>query len=146
MMMRDEAQMALQEVEKLSLGGVHRYTAAAKRVEDKELAVLFDELAAERQRQAEELADHIRATGDLPCSPDPDREDVHELFSSLRSLLTGDQRISLIDECIADEARLEEAVSAALKCDASDAALSLLSSMRLSAERAKRQLEEHRPA
>lgn len=146
MLLRDDTQVALNDVESRSLESADHYAAAVHRTEDDTLALLMSELAELRRQQAAELAAQIRAAGDLPKAPDQDRQDMRDLMNMIRPLLTGDERVSLISEREQAEDKLADAVDAALAVSLSREARSLLIGMQSSVHEAKRRLAEHRPA
>lgn len=115
MLLRNEQQVALNQVETLCIETADRYAAAADATDDHALSSLFGELAQQRRKFAVELADHIRALDDLPQQPDPDRETVDELLTSIKAFFSGDQRDTLIDERKKAEQELAEAAHAGLR-------------------------------
>lgn len=139
MLLRNETQMALSQVETLCFEAADRAAAAVVR-SGGELARLFDVLAQQHREFAEELAGHIRALDDLPQQPDPDRETIDEMLSSIKALLSGDAQQTLIDECIRIEQALLDAATAALHANVPAAAQSVLQRIASHAEQALRDL------
>lgn len=115
MLLRDDRQMAVSDVETLCIEAAERYAAAAVKAHETALAGLFAELAQEHRQFAAELARHIRASGDLPQPPDPDKEAVAEMLTGLKGLLRGDVHDTLIDERERAEQALAGAARAALQ-------------------------------
>ena len=146
MLLRDERQVALNDVETLCIEAADRHEAAARRIGDDALARLLGGLAALRRRQAGELAQVIRASGDLPNAPDRDRQDVRELLSMVMPVLTGDERINLINEAERIEDKLEQALAAALAFSFPPPGHALLVDIDASVRAARRSLAEQRPA
>lgn len=146
MLLRDEKQMALNDIESRCMEAADHYDAAARRVHDDELRQLFAELAASRRRQARELAPHIRALGDLPKAPDADQEDMRELLYTIIPLLSGDQRASLINEREQADRELLQSVDCALRQPLPAEIQADLATMRDTIAGDARRLAEHRPA
>lgn len=115
MLLRNEQQLALNQVETLCIETTDHFAAAAGSTDEQVLSHLFADLAAQRKQFAVELADHIHALDDLPQQPDPDRETVDDLLTSIKAFFSGDQRETLIDERKKKERELAEAVQAALQ-------------------------------
>jgi uncharacterized protein (TIGR02284 family) len=126
MLLRNQQQLALNEVESLCFESADHYAAAAGKTTDPELSQLFTELEQQRRQFAAELADHIRAIDDLPKQPDPDMEAVDHLLSSVKALLLSDDRGTLIEERVQFEHKFADAVKAALQEDLTEDAKALL--------------------
>lgn len=117
MLLRDDRQAALNRVETLCLAGADHYESAAGQARDTALANVFREMAQRRRAQAEGLAPHIRAIGDLPKQPDPDREALDHVLDGIRMLLSRDEGAELIEQRLREENDLLEAVRDAMKLD-----------------------------
>ena len=115
MLLRNEQQLALNQVERVCIATADQYATAAASSEDEALSRLFDELARQRTELAAELADHVRALDDLPQQPDPDRETVNHLITSIKAFFSEDERDTLIKERKKLELNLAEAAQAALQ-------------------------------
>ena len=144
MLLRDDVQIALNDVESLCMEAVDHYAAASERIGTGPLAELMQDLAEQRKREADALADQIRAMGELPKGPDKDSEDVRELLSVITDLFSGNNHASVIDAREHAEARLADAVDAALKHPLPPALRELLVAMQSSIRDARRRLAEHR--
>lgn len=129
MLLRNEQQLALNQVETLCIETADRYAAAANTADDQILSQLFDELARQRQEFSARLADHIRAIDDLPQQPDPDRETVDELLTGIKAFFSGDQRDTLIDESKKLEHALADAIQAGLQQPLPEEAKALLTKL-----------------
>lgn len=114
MLLRDDKQAALNRVESLCLETADGYGSAAGQADDRTLAALFEQARQQRQRLATELAPHIRALGDLPRQPDPDREALDHVVDGIKAFLSGDGDAALLEQRLAADAGLEEAIRAAL--------------------------------
>ena len=117
MLLRSEQQLALNDLESLCMEAADQYAAAAGKTTDVSLAALFEEQGRHYDRLAKELAVHIRALDDLPQSPDPDREAVDSLVSSIKAFFSNDERIPLIDERHAAEHAIAQAAQSALQLE-----------------------------
>ena len=108
-MLRDERQIALNEAVEASLHSAHVHEHGAELL-GQDLLGLRD-LAAQRRRDAEVLAQHVRRLGDLPMEPDPEYEVATDIVSQIKAALAEDQRGLVIER--SNEA--EEALAAALR-------------------------------
>jgi Domain of unknown function (DUF2383) len=108
-MPRDERQIALNEAVEASLHAAHVHEHGAELLGDDTLGLR--EMAAQRRRDAEILAEHVRRLGDLPMEPDPEYEAASDVVSDIKAALLEDQRRLVIER--SNEA--EEALAAALR-------------------------------
>lgn len=113
MLLRDDRQMALNDVESLCIEAADHFASAARLAATTPAAALFDDLAQRRRRLAADLAQHIRALGDLPQTPDPDRELFGDMVSGLKTLFSADTAQTLIDERLAFEQSIVDAIMTA---------------------------------
>ena len=108
-MLRDERQLSLNEAVEASLHAAHVHEDGAELLGDDMLGLR--RLAAQRRRDAEILAEHVRRLGDLPMEPDPEYEVAADVVSHIRAALAEDRRRLVIER--SNEA--EEALAAALR-------------------------------
>jgi hypothetical protein len=108
-MLRDERQLALNEAVEASLHAAHVHEHGAELL-GQDLLGLRD-LAAQRRRDAEVLAQHVRRLGDLPMEPDPEYEVATDIVSQIKAVLAEDQRGLVIER----SNKAEEALAAALR-------------------------------
>jgi hypothetical protein len=108
-MLRDERQLALNEAVEASLHAAHVHEHGAELLGEDTLGLR--QLAAQRRRDAEILAEHVRRLGDLPMEPDPEYEAASDVVSQIKAVLAEDQRRLVIER--SNEA--EEALAAALR-------------------------------
>lgn len=109
-MLRDERQIALNEAVEASLHAAHVHEdGGAELLGDDTLGL--HQLAAQRRRDAEILAEHVRRLGDLPMEPDPEYEVATDVVSHIKAALAQDNRRQVIER--SNEA--EEALAAALR-------------------------------
>jgi hypothetical protein len=107
--LRDERQIALNEAVEASLHAAHVHEHGAELLGADLLGLR--ELAAQRRRDADVLAQHVRELGDLPMEPDPEYEVATDIVSQIKAALAEDQRPLVIER--SNEA--EEALAAALR-------------------------------
>lgn len=88
-MLRSKAQAMLNELRAALLATAHHHRAAAQHLPAH--AATLRAHAEQRERWGETLARSIRALGDLPDAPDPEREMASELALRVRELLEGEQ-------------------------------------------------------
>lgn len=100
-MLRDESEVALNDLIKLADTAAETYETAAVVMADHEadLAALFVELGEQRRTMEAELRTLDRSLGDLPHDADDDYATVHDLYVRLRGLFASDERRALVDEC-----------------------------------------------
>ena len=108
-MLRDERQIALNEAVEASLHAAHVHEHGAGLLGEDTLGLR--QLAAQRRRDAEILAEQVRRLGDLPMEPDPEYEAASDVLSQIKAALAEDPRGLVIDR--SNEA--EEALAAALR-------------------------------
>ena len=108
-MLRDERQLALNEAVEASLHAAHVHEDGAELLGDDTLGLR--QLAVQRRREAEILAEHVRRLGDLPIEPDPEYEVAADVVSHIKAALAEDNRREVIER--SNEA--EEALAAALR-------------------------------
>lgn len=96
--LRSEQQVALQELHRMAQKSVDHFEDSAEFVEDEAAAQLFKRLASEREQLAQQLAQAIRDTGDLPAAPDADREAGEQLIHRLHAWFTADQTQDVLEQ------------------------------------------------
>lgn len=136
MLLRNQQQLALNQVETLCIEAADHYAASARQTDDGGLVELFEELAEHRNRLAAELAEHIRAMDDLPQAPDPDREKADDIISAVKSFFSADTDGSLIQDREEFEYKLAQAAQAALEQPMPEPTLELLGRIVAHAEEA----------
>jgi hypothetical protein len=108
-MLRDERQIALNDAVEASLHAAHVHEHGAQLLGEDTLGLR--QLAAQRRRDAEILAEHVRGLGDLPMEPDPEYEVASDVVSQIKAALAEDQRRFVVER--SNEA--EEALAAMLR-------------------------------
>lgn len=110
--MRNEDQVALQDLHARVRESVDHYRDAARFVEDGRIARLFDGIADDREAFAARVARTIRENGDLPGAPDADRETGEQLIHHLRAWFASDQTRNVIEQRLEAEVGLADWLSA----------------------------------
>lgn len=99
---------------------------------------LTDRLTAIADRRGplvERLEDEVRAMGDLPSSPDADRQAFTHIATRFKALLSGDDAGPLVEAALDDEREILEAVDTALAVeDMPESAATLLHAARADVE------------
>lgn len=115
MLIRDTEQILLNEIHVLCMEAVDYYRAAASNPAISDMEPVFVEAANQYQHFAADLASYIRRHDDQPKLPDPDRETLGLLFTSLKTKLASDERQMLIDDQAKIEQKLSETIRTALQ-------------------------------
>jgi uncharacterized protein (TIGR02284 family) len=113
-MLRNELQIALNDLIVACLEAADGHEAAAEILGDDPLAEALRDLAGARRELAGQLGERLRTLGDLPREPDADLETVRELAARVMAALSADHRQVLLDERSAAEAHLATCADAAL--------------------------------
>ncbi len=145
-MLRDDRQVALNQVLVACEEAAERHLLAAERLADDAESALLASLARERADVAEELAEEVRRLGDLPDTPDADREAVEEVIGWIKTALGGDEREHLLAQADKDEAILAQRLDAALAQDLAAATREVLERLGDQVPRARRRLARLRGA
>jgi hypothetical protein len=119
MFTRTPEQIALSETSRVCRQIMHLCADAAEQASDSGVRLLMSSLAETHERLLSSIDARIRATGDLPRSPDPDFEAVKELATRTKKVFASDPDTVLIDERIADEQELLAEIAKALALELS---------------------------
>ena len=139
-MLRDDRQMALNEVLTRCDDLVDRYRVAAQVVNNTAFSALMLELADERENARGELRDEVRRLGDLPQFGDSDREALEDLFTVLRAKLGSHPDESVRGEFLHLEAALTEAIDHAIEQDLPETTREVLDRLRRASHAARNAL------
>lgn len=145
MLLRSEEQMALNQVQSLVVESADHYETEAAKTHDEQLMQLFSQLVQERRQIAAELAARIRALDDLPQHPDPDKETLSELFTSIKAIFADDERNTLLEDRLRFEDRIAETARSVLEQPLPEDTKNAISAVLSSVERTKHRLQEMRP-
>lgn len=140
MLLRNDVQVALNQVEELCIEAADHFANSVRRSEDPELCALFASLARSHDELARDIAEQLRQMDDLPKAPDPDREVAVEVLSAVKEFFSSDARATMLEEHIIMETRLADAASAALNTATSADVEKLLRKVQALADAAKQSL------
>lgn len=98
-MLRDESEIALDDVIVRLNDAWEDYAAAAETIEDPDLRAIFAHLAQERRMMVERLGGQLLRHGEWPRDRDTNAGTMHRLMARLKAALVMDRRIAMIDEC-----------------------------------------------
>jgi uncharacterized protein (TIGR02284 family) len=117
-MLRDDRQVALNQVIEAALSAAHAHEQGAALLEDDpERAAALQALAEQRSHSATVLGEHLRRLGDLPKEPDADLETARDLLARVRVAFSGDKGEQVLQQARDVEAHLAETVRSALEQD-----------------------------
>lgn len=86
------------------------YASGAEIGSAQTLSAAFRKMAETRQVQAHQVRDAIRALGDLPDEPDPDRVAIDAIWQRLKQVVSADELPTLIDHAIGHEDEIAAAI------------------------------------
>lgn len=115
MLTRDTVQILLNELHVLCMEAADHYQAAASNPSIADMESFLSHAATEYQAYAADLAAYIRMHDDQPKLPDPDKETLDLLFTSIKTKLAADERQVLIEKQTKIEQRLSDAIGTALQ-------------------------------
>ncbi|MBW7849733.1 MAG: DUF2383 domain-containing protein [Rhodospirillales bacterium] len=113
-MLRDEVEVALNELVDLAEASAEAYARAAELAGDSELIAMFRGLEERRREMAEEIRNHDRRLGDIPHAPDPDKSTARDLWARFRAALAFNAGQELLASCEAAEEHLAQRMASAL--------------------------------
>jgi hypothetical protein len=117
MLLSTPAEAALAEIGSFCRESADLYRDAASLAQSVPLRDMFAALASRHDEAAARIEARIRAHGDLPRMPDPEREALGELATRVKRVFAADEADVLIDERVAGEQQLAEWVDRALALD-----------------------------
>lgn len=98
-MLRDDSEIALDELIAVCNDALEDYQSAARTVDDPRMAAMFRELAEERKSMVEALKRQVRRRGAFPRDRDTEVAAAHRMTARLRGLLADNERAAMIEEC-----------------------------------------------
>lgn len=126
MLLRNELQVALNDVIVACHEAADGHETAADVIPDTELAGRLAAFAHERREAADQLGEHLRALDDLPKVPDSDLETLRDLLSRFKSALAPEEWEGLLDDRVRAEQQVVGHVRAALTLEQRDDARAVL--------------------
>lgn len=113
-MLRDETEVALNDLIGLTEAAAQAYERAAKALEGEEVRDTCAALARQRLGMANDIRAHDRRLGDIPHAPDPDLSTARDVFAHLKAALASDHHLALLEDCEAADSQLVERLADAL--------------------------------
>ena len=119
-MLKDDREVALNDVLVMCRKSADHYLQAAELSDDHRLGDMFDRMATRRIIDADRMETIVRNFGYLPGDPDSDRQDFLKLITLARSTVSSDSGRILIEKAIDMEIELEEKINCALLLEPSE--------------------------
>lgn len=116
-LIRTDKEVALNDLLVASRESVDHYRDAADFLEDKTVTDVLHAIASQREPFIARFEQAIRALGELPSVPDPDKETGAMLIHHAGALLSEDYRSQVIEQRLKAEEHLTELVSDACNSD-----------------------------
>lgn len=142
MFLRDPVETALNEVLVACEAAANEHAYAAGLLRRGPCANLLHQAAARRQEAATALMEEVRRLGDLPRTPDRDRESLHESYLQVKAALAGDEAQVLGKDRAAAESRLRDLCDAALETDLPLRARKRIETLRADADETEQALRD----
>ena len=142
MLIRDDAQMLINEVHALCIETAEHYELATSKPISSEATALLAKFAAERRQLAAELASYICAHDDLPRLPDPDRETLGNVVDELRALFTQNEQQIFMASTRKLEGQLSQKLTESFKLKLDQEVFALLQRIKQHNETVRQQLPE----
>lgn len=139
-MIRNDVQVALNEVLEQCEHVARRYRHSASIASERKVTGLLNRLAAEREGEAGQLRFHLRALGDTPDVSDVEPDALRELGDRVTARLAASGDAALMRERAEDEHRLRALVDQALAAPVPGDARTALERMRRAVAAAVEQL------
>jgi hypothetical protein len=103
---RTDGQAALNSMLKAARETLDHYRDGAGL--DENIAQLFRDISRQRREFIRRLEDAVRATGDLPSVPDPDKEAGEMLIHHVAAMIKDNYAADLVEQRIEDEKELAD--------------------------------------
>ncbi|MDX1711728.1 MAG: hypothetical protein R3316_11400 [Rhodovibrionaceae bacterium] len=140
-MLRDDKDVALDEVFEAGAVVVDGYRQAAELSESDDSRSAFERLAARRQATLDDLRARLLENDQLPADPDPEREALGLFIERVRALLSPEPSATVVEDRKAEERKLKHTVEKALGFDHSPDVAAKLNALSEEAEAALEELE-----
>lgn len=105
----------LQELVQINIDSRDGFRQAAAALEDLTLRSAFEQMADDRDAQADELARYVAWNGDVPRREGSFAASVHRTWMSVREMLSSDDRYAMLCEAERGEDAIKHAYEQALK-------------------------------
>lgn len=139
---RSDKEVALNDLIVACGESVDHYRDAAGFLEEADLARVFTSIADQRETFVTRLANAVRALGDLPSVPDPDKEAGAMLLHHAGALLVDDYAADVIAQRIEAEQHLVELINAGRAAGLNDHCGTLLDQLDEHVQHVIRQLQQ----
>lgn len=104
---RTEQQADAVEILKLVME-THDYYADMSEVANDDIGAVLECVAAERASFIPRAKAMVKALGELPVQPDPDKELLQKVGGGITQLLAGDSNDAVIDKCLQHDQKLAD--------------------------------------
>ncbi|HSX85278.1 MAG TPA: DUF2383 domain-containing protein [Cellvibrio sp.] len=128
-LLRTDKEVALNDLLVASRETVDHYQDAVEYLDDDHITPVLCMIMQERQGFIERIEQAIRALGDLPSVPDPDRETGEMLLHHITAALSSDTATQILEQRIKAERHVLELVQACHAAGLDDAHEKLLREM-----------------
>jgi hypothetical protein len=142
MFLRDPVETALNEVLVACEAAAEEHAYAAGLLGQGPCADLLHQASVRRREAATVLMEEIRRLGDLPRTPDRDRESLHEGYLQVKAALAGDEARVLGRDRAAAESRLRDLCNAALETNLPPRARKRIETLRADADETEQTLRD----
>jgi uncharacterized protein (TIGR02284 family) len=105
----------LQDLIQMNLDSRDGYRLAAGKIDDLNLAGIFDFFAQQRETQASELSKFVIRTGERPRREGTYLAVLHRSWMEIRTLMTSDDRLALLEEAERGEDAIKSAYEEAVR-------------------------------
>lgn len=109
---RTDKEVALNDLLVAGRETVDHYRDAAEFLEDTEITQVLRSIASQREPFLTRLTEAVRALGDLPSMPDPDKETGAMLLHHAGAFLSDDYSVEVLEQRLEAEEHLTELVQA----------------------------------
>lgn len=98
------------ELLKLVIETSDYYQAMAEVVEDQHVGGELSTIAKARAEFKQPCEDAVKELGELPASPDPDKELMQKVGGELTNIVAEDSNQAIVDKCLKEDAKLDNLI------------------------------------
>ena len=98
----------------------------ARFIDDAKLTTALGEIAVQREILSQNVRAVIHTLGDLPAEPDPDRETLEQLAHKIRALVSSDQQVKILEQCLGAEQEVARRAADARKLGLDDTCATMI--------------------